>query len=877
MSDNGVNVTADITDLITGYNTIFNWQTVKKGNEITTVVHRYPIVTDEGNTEERIIAQFTDAYKKYSVAYLGYNEYIDPMDYYTIISNDSIEEEDGRPMTMDQILNSQFMVSLGKNGRIKSYFNMNRFRNRPIFCGVNVLYDPVLTEDFKKSRKTVDYFEAPWDSTYERSKYNDPKSKDAVSCRDLSFCPTYLSEMQNEAGYKDSDKPPLVFAMIKRGFSLGVSALRPTELAPNSGSPSQYSRVYGISDNCPKDYGIILPYAEVRREIPTTNENLQQITTGPNNAVYQLIPPVLDTESTTPKILNEGKVISDTVGYPSVIFAGETIPGYDMVSYLAVPICSWSYFISERSGYAGTKAVSRLESTGACGPFVRVKANGYYNSTLARIMESNCTIVLEKYTYEVEEDGKKKTKTDLRSIDIRLKNNKGEVVWGPYYGGTEEQRGAGVGSALKNACLEMLGLIASDKKTNKDKYPSDKDVFINKLVTLKDIENDNQTTNITFKISVLRYPEETYRDELALDLYNNAYVRDDSDNPGFINDMFKEVQLPLRFSFFVIGNDLNKIYINQYPCIPVVNPRTMTEDYITQLMPLYQKAVKKQKPKIDEEGNEEVDDEVKEEVVEFKEEVKTWYLNPNDILVGGISASFYNVNTQKATVVDYPSNPEDRTGQMYICTGYVYRGPEVDESETRISGLPDSIKVINLSDPGETPSYINTPITIAPNQQLTYMNVTTSGDFSNQSRKAYIEYIKNGCVFSDSPIGKGFAPEPSTIEEEYTSKERNPVFAKYIEIISKKPTKGTDPNDIEKITKAETPGWAIAVVVVSAIVLVLLIGFVIWFLIKNRGNDWCTVMKSDKPKNEDKPKKDDKSEPPQDEKPLLENNPEEKP
>lgn len=791
----------DLMTLITTFNKISDWYCEDPEDSKTCTADIGPVITEGSNIVNRILDQFSEAYKACSVAYLGYSEYSNVTKHFNItVPNSDETPKDGDTritLTIDQALNSQFYVSTN-NGGNKNFFNMNRFRNRPIFCGVNVLYDPTVTEAFKATRHMVDYFKKPWDKSYESPKYNGTDPENGIACRDLSFCPDYLKDLQLEAGDKDSNEPPLVFALVKNGCALGVSMIRPSTLGTISKEPSQFSRVFAFSDNPTQDYNIILPKAKVKRTIPEIVKGNVVMKEGKklayNNAVWQVVPPTTNNDPFNPRPVDDGGIITATLTHPCIAFAGEIVDGYEMVSYIAVPLCSWSYFNSESSGYAGTKAIGRLESTGACGPFIRVRAKGYYNTTMSKIMSANTTIVLEKFTYK---DGDNADKEDLRSIDLKVEDANGNVTFDPYMGP--------IGPALKTAAFKMLGYAAS--------YKDREDDFINESVD-----------GTLVKIGVMTNHEEDYLANYALHIYNNAYLRDDPANPQFIKDMFNEVHLPLRFSFFIIRGDLSKIYINQYPCTPIINARPMDDDYITQLMPLYQEVP--------------VESEEEEEAAKASE-TKTWYLNPNDILISGISSTFYNVNTQKTSIVEYPSNGNDRTGQMYTCTGFVYCGQEKDADGNIIPSIPKTIKVISLTDPGATASNITQPIMIAPNNQLTYMTTAGQSDFASASRRAYIEYIKNGCVFSDAEPGT-IAPEPAKDGASHVSGDRNGVFALYgsITIDPTANTEADDPKDYDK--EKSGINWKIVGPVIGVFVVIILIvlGLVIFYR-RRHNNDWC--------------------------------------
>lgn len=794
----------DLMTLITTFNKIADWycEDIEGGTKCSQNIG--PVITEGSDIVNRILNQFSEAYKACSVAYLGYSEYSNLTKQFNITAQtndpDSNQDSNGTSMdgdtritlTIDQVLNSQFYVSTN-GGKNKNFFNMNRFRNRPIFCGVNVLYDPTLTEAFKATQHMVDYFEKPWDKSYESPKYNGTDPENGIACRDLSFCPDYLKELQLEAGDKDSNKPPLVFALVKNGCALGVSMIRPSTLGKASQEPSQFSRVFAFSDESIRDYNIILPKAKVKRMIPSIDSGKVVIKEGKNlefnNTVWQVVPPTTDNDPFNPVQRTAGSVLVATLTHPCIAFAGEIVDGYEMVSYIAVPLCSWSYFNSPSSGYAGTKAISRLESTGACGPFIRVKAKGYYNTTMSTIMSSNTTIVLEKFINEDE-------KEDLRSIELKVEDSNGNITFDPYRGP--------IGDALKTAAFKMLSYAAS--------YKDSEDSFINESVS-----------GNLIKIGVVNSHEEDYLANYALHIYNNSYLRDDPANPSFIKDIFNEVRLPLRFSFFIIRGDLSKIYINQYPCTPIINARPMDDDYITQLMPLYQ----------------EVPVESEEEEAADSSATKTWYLNPNDILISGISSTLYNVNTQKTSIVEYPSNGNDRTGQMYTCTGFVYRGQEKDNDGNIVPSIPKTIKVISLTDPGTTASNIAEPIMIAPNNQLTYMKSSGGSDFAAASRKAYIEYIKNGCIFSDAEPGT-IAPEPAKDGASHISSERNAVFAVYgsITIDKSADTEADDPKDFNEEKKGIN--WKIVgpVIGVCVVIVLIVLGLVLFYR-RRHNNDWC--------------------------------------
>jgi hypothetical protein len=687
-------------------------------------------VSAEGsNIEERIAQLFSTMYRMYNTAFLGYQSYSTP---------DELESDDS--LTDNQKVNSQFMVKLGKE-QSETLFGVLKFHNRPLFCGVNVLYEPTVTTEFTMMHHNIDYFKGAWDTAYENTKYNGTVKEGAVNCRDLCFDPTFLGDMQAMA----NDGPELEMVFVRKGFSVGIGAVSAHNLtSATSIKPPMYGRVF---ENKWRDkvvaYSPVIMKANSKRTIPIVVENgteiAQKIASVANNNCYFASPYIKDEDTGKEKT---AKVESVTITKPSIIYVGEEIEGYSLFSYINIPVCSWKYFKSKSSGFGSgddsnqTKVVQRLQNTQHCGPFMRVKAKGYYPAEVTEVLLGFSTIKVG-----IDANGK------VIQYNFEPIKAGDQQIWGPPEGNFSK--------SIKDVAQRLWN------------------------------ERDSDSPSLRF----LKYGNENVADRNKL--YNNAYVRGDSNNPGIVNALFDEVSLPDRFSFFVCKN-INTVCIAQFPCMPLTGAETCSDDYITQLVPLYRKIT---------------DDESIDETSSKTETI--WYINDFDILVNrGTDGSrqFYNVNKQKPTLVTYPSEDSDGSfndGFIYTCNGVVYSGPSyipVKEDEKDRYGnylkidrkwvemveggdyskyenyqqykkaayIPDNIQGIILTTMDN--DYISGPMGIAPYNYLDFMERSTSSNNAKLSRSAYKEFIKQGCVFMDGDITatrKNPVDEPSKEPAEF--------------------------------------------------------------------------------------------------------------
>jgi hypothetical protein len=206
-----------------------------------------------------------------------------------------------------------------------------------------------------------------------------------------------------------------------------------------------------------------------------------------------------------------------------------------------------------------------------------------------------------------------------------------------------------------------------------------------------------------------------------IEMYETAYYRyaENYDSyPLYIKWLFSSTILPLRFAFFRTKSSPNVIHIRQYPATPIIGALPMQDDYITQLVPVYRS--------LDETPSE--------------TEGINWYINPNDILVEGKRGTFYNVSVQDYSKVTYP-NTEGQGGIMYTYTGHLYSGAEEG------TNLPKHIEAILMGDIIKGKETQSEPMIIAPNNYLKYMIDPGTGEDANDSRNAYKEFIKQGCVW----------------------------------------------------------------------------------------------------------------------------------
>ena len=112
---------------------------------------------------DRIKARFSEEYLEHTVALLGYN----------IGSNKLSKVTD--KFEIKQILNHIFKANITKNAKL---FSMEKFRHRPIFCGVNVMYDPTASEEFNTMQHTDEYLKGDWKDEYNNALVYFNKAKD---------------------------------------------------------------------------------------------------------------------------------------------------------------------------------------------------------------------------------------------------------------------------------------------------------------------------------------------------------------------------------------------------------------------------------------------------------------------------------------------------------------------------------------------------------------------------------------------------------------------------------------------------------------------------------------------------------------------------
>ena len=317
---------------------------------------------------DRIKARFSEKYLNDTVALLGYN-----------IGESSFKKVIDK-FTVNQVLNHIFKVDIDRNNAL---FSMEKFRHRPIFCGVNVLYDP-------------------------------GKKYDA---RDITFSSDFLGDLQSAAGNPDEkDDKELVALFTRNGFSVGISSVDSKGLGTNSENPAQYSRIFinNYQRNPIYDYNTTLMRSKSSRLDPNSPAEEKRYERLENRTVLLERPALKDEDGITEQTSHTD---SKYVDHPCIIFAGDTLTnpnpkegehkGYELATYTAVPLCSWEYFIN-KSEYAGTKAKDRLAATNQCGPFTRVIAEGFYSNAISNILQTYTEIDLKLGTYK-DKDGKEQS------------------------------------------------------------------------------------------------------------------------------------------------------------------------------------------------------------------------------------------------------------------------------------------------------------------------------------------------------------------------------------------------------------------------------------------------------------------------------------
>ncbi len=474
---------------------------------------------------DRIEARFPEEYLEHTVALLGYN-----------IGNNKLSKVIDK-YDIKQILNHIFKANITKNVKL---FSMEKFRHRPIFCGVNVIYDPTASEEFNTMQHSDEYLNGTWKNEYNNADYMADANGD-YKHRDITFSPTFLGDLQSAAGTPGkSDENELVSVFIRNGFSIGLCSVDSTKLEPTASLPPQYSRVFTNKyENDPQyNYSTILLPAKTLRLNPTATDTAASYVSIPNSEILLEIPPLVSDDGKDETQPSEVKPLM--TDHPCIIFAGETLEavnpqegeskGYELATFTAVPICSWKHF-SEASEYKGTKAVERLAATNICGPFTRVIAKGFYSSAISNILQTytEINLVKDKYT---DEDGNEHETFGFREPD-------GTFNWGT------------VNLNLYLAANSMYNTLGENNNVIKD--------------------NNGGVIN-------------------DMGLYEKAYYRyaENYDSyPLYIKRLFSSTILPLRFAFFRTESSPNVIHIRQYPAMPILGALPMQDHYITQLVPVY--------------------------------------------------------------------------------------------------------------------------------------------------------------------------------------------------------------------------------------------------------------------------------------------------
>ena len=691
---------------------------------------------------DRIKARFSEKYLKDTVALLGYNI--------------GTEELDKAIQGFDvyQVLNHIFKADVN---RYEALFSMEKFRHRPIFCGVNVMYDPTADDkEFNNVRHTKEYFDDGWKDKYNNAEYLADSKTGEHKYRDITFSPKFLDDLQNKAGEpKATDSSELIALFTRNGFSVGISSVDSSGLGPESELPAQYSRVFinKWQDEPIYDYNTTLMRSASLRLKPTkgASDSYEYI----QNKLVILKTPALQNEDG--KETERAATSDKYVDHPCIIFAGDTLinnnpkegehKGYDLATYTAVPLCSWKYF-SEESEYANTKAVDRLKATNQCGPFTRVIAKGFYSNAISNILQTYTEIDLKLQTYT---DGNGDTFTTFGYMN----EDKFELL--------------SVDHRLRAAAAKEYNRL-KDKSTDKN-----------------DVDD--------------------------IELYESAYYRNNKDNyPKHIQDLFNATKLPLRFAFFHTKNDDDiYIHIRQYPATPLLGALPMQDDYITQLVPIYRSL---------------------NETPTEKTGIN-WYINPHDILINGVAGKFYNVSQQSYVKKTYPATKGD--GVMFTYTGHLYKGAE--EGNTKWPATIDAIHMgkkkgdstVILGEIDTSLQYKTDPIMIAPNNYLQYMTSPEEPNESRASRKAYIEFIKQGCVWQDSdgnePEKNGVIPNTPPVSLDLS------IYADDIEKSTKMVhSKATEEPEKEEVNKKSLTAAIIVLVVLVALIVI----FIIYRVIKKR-------------------------------------------
>lgn len=819
---------ATVDTLINNYNTIVDYIYVNgKRTTLDTAVYPAPqdSVREELSEEElnkspmykRMMNRFSKNYRKVSIAYLGCG-----------YSSRNMMDKLTKNLDAIQILNSVFKVTLNNNGNTTNvHFNMERFRNRPIFCGVNVLYDPATSEGFRSTEHTSEYFNSAWKTSYNGKAYAVTKqgNKTVVLARDLTFSPDFIEAVQNSTNNPNKKCPigesrgDLVVALINKGFSIGISSLDPklltsaSKLSPiatrclNAAMPDVYT---SDTDSLPTCATVLMEKTHKRLNLAeSAGKPTPVYTEEANNTVQVEVPQLVDITPGEEKEVDQDRVFATrTITSPSIVVAAPNIAGYELASYGAIPVCSWTYF-QEKSLYAGTKAVQRLNDIYTCGPFTRIVAKDYYTSTMSNILQTYIRIKIRpepEETITVEGTGKKFLGVTLKKPDKKkcrpiqfsyfdMKTNQetdGECIYIPQNPNNEFPPDV----KLDYDYMCELVLAAYNISKNND-------------FSLTNLRNLLTSSN---KFIVQNYVRE-YDSEGAIndmELYETAFVRGDASNPETIANLFENATLINRIALYCIGkkqdtDSVTPVYVRQYPAIFIENPKPMKDDYVTQLVPLYVKTS---------------------DVADYTtkgEKDKYWYINKDDLIVDKDStAAFFNASGQTPKIETYPGQGGSGT-YVYSNTGLLFRGDKKEKP-----GIPTSIQVIRMEDVTESGSeYTAQPVLVAPGNYITFMSTSyTKSDLEKDSRQAYIEFIKNGCVFKDEDNKEpltGKASIPSNHVDGIDLSE----YALIENISGTKPTIKTKGKKIEEDVLDTGANKQKTILIIEAVIGILVLAFLI--------------------------------------------------
>ena len=780
----------DVLKTIRKFNAYSNgWVTVGENNKKEFLPSfGVPIAEEGANIEERIAQLFSDAYRTYNTAFLGFQSYDTP---------EELEHDDS--LTDEQKVNSQFMVRLGNQGS-EQMIDVLKFHHRPLFCGVNVLYEPTVTTDFAAMHHTVDYFNGSWNTAWENPKYNGTAGKDSVDCRDLCFNPTFLSDMQGMA----NDEPELEMVFVRKGFSVGVGSVSVDNLKNEDAIGSaMFGRVFENDwEESIVPFAPVIMKTEVFRTIPVVSNDKKSIVSTPeqvvyNNLCYFASPYIEDNDSrkSTP-----AEVTSIALTNPSIVYVGEEIKGYKLASYINIPVCSWTYFKSTSSGFGSgndsnqTKVVQRLQNTQQCGPFMRVKAKDYYAAEVMEVLLGFSTI---KVSINESDEAEQAIFAPVKAEN--------QVIWTPPKGDLSEN--------IKAIAKELWRM------------------------------RDEVSPSLRFK----KYETEDSADRN--ELYKIAYVRGGSENSASVNALFEEVELPNRFAFFICQSN-RVVCIAQFPCIPLRYAEPLDDDYVTQLVPLYRK--------IDDESSTEGGSSTQTtwyindadvlvnrgtdgsrkfyKVNKQKPSVVTYPSDPSNIAAVQLNGPHGFIYTCNGILYRGPAyekagkGKKCEPGMYYIGNNHYVEGkPNLEYNEEtqwwkKATHTPENIQGITL----ETPAgdYVSGPMGIASYNYLDFMDHSGENSNAKTSRTAYKEFIKQGCVFMDGMTAstrKKPVAEPSKNPSEFVPNECGFVYV------------GKEIRAIEPEAKGELPeepkenkDWlkTVKIVVVAVLALICVVALV---------------------------------------------------